>query len=281
MRNFKAVSQQEKEKILQEKKDNPFKKVADFSKEYQISESVLSTFFKKNNCTTLELTGLRYRKYNVDDNFFETIDSHEKAYLLGVWYSDGYLVIEGTKTKRIGLDVKDTDWLVKIGQTLKSDAPLYKTAKDSIKRFKISSPKLYEDLKKLGCVERKTFLLKFPSEEQVPKEFIYSFILGVLDGDGSIIIATPRKPHYSPDVSISFTGTKELLTGMQEVLGVQHLTLQQRWPERHNNNYTLIISGFRQVKRILEKLYQNAPECILQRKYDKFQQIINDSRANS
>lgn len=281
MRGFKILSQEEKNQILEEKKKNPFKQAKEFAQQYQVSDTTISSLLRKNHCTTFELTGLKYRKYNVDDNYFEKIDTHEKAYLLGVWYSDGYLVTESTKTKRIGLDVKDSDWLIDIGKALKSEAPLYKTAKDNIKRLKVTSPKLYEDLKKLGCVEHKTFVLKFPTKEQVPREFIYSFILGIFDGDGCLVLATPRKPTRSFEVNLSFTGTKELLEGIQKVLGVQHLKLSQRFPERHNNNYTLQITGFQQVLKILKKLYQNAPNCVLKRKQNKFYQIINDSRAVS
>lgn len=280
MRSLDMLSSEEKKKILDDRRKNPFKKVQDFSKEYDVRESTLSLFFRKHHCTTRELTGIRFRKYNADDNYFEKIDSHEKAYLLGVWYTDGYLVREGPAgTKRIGLDVIDVDWLEDIGKALKSEAPIYKTAKENLKRLKITSPKMFEDLKKLGCEEHKTFILKFPTEQQVPEEFIYSFILGVLDGDGSIVIATPRKEGWSPEIYLSFTGTKELLVGIQKVLKVDHLKLSQRFPERNNNNYTLNISGFQQVYKILKLLYANAPECVLKRKQDKFYQIMNDSRA--
>lgn len=138
----------------------------------------------------------------------------------------------------------DTDWLQAISNVLGSEAPLYKTNKENMQRLKISSPKLYDDLITLGCTEHKTFTLKFPTETQVPYKFLNSFILGVLDGDGSIIISTPRAENRSPEVSISFTGTKELLQGIQKYLRVEHLKLQQRFPERQVNNYTLIISGF-------------------------------------
>lgn len=280
MRNFKTINEEERNQILEDKKNNPFISSTELAKKYNISTTALNTFLNKNNCTTKELTGLRFRKYNVNDNYFNKIDSHEKAYLLGVWYSDGYLAKEG-KTKRIGLDVKDANWLESIGNVLESESPLYKTAKNDIKRLKITSPKMYDDLIKLGCIEHKTFLLEFPSQEIVPNIFLNSFILGILDGDGSIIIATPRNNSRAPEVSISFTGTKELLQGIQEFLKKENLVLQQRFPERKNNNYTLTISGIQQVSKILKILYHNHPKCVLQRKYQKYLKIINDSRVSS
>lgn len=280
MRNFKDVTKYERDKILQEKKSNPFVKTSYLSKKYALYETTLNDFFKKNHCTTKELTGLRYRKYSVNDNYFNKIENHEQAYLLGVWYSDGYLVKEGNGTKRIGLDVIDADWLLSISKKLKNEAPLYKTSKENLKRIKITSTKLYDDLIKLGCFENKTFILSFPNEDQVPKEFINSFILGILDGDGSITICTPRNKNRQTEVQITFTGTKEILSGIQKFLGVEHLKLYQRFPERKNNNYTLQISGIQQVSRILKILYKDAPECILKRKQDKYYKIINDSRVS-
>lgn len=279
MRNFKYVTEEERYKILQEKKNNPFIKTSDLSKKYNLYETTLNDFFKKNHCTTKELTGLKYRKYSVNDNYFNKIASHEQAYLLGVWYSDGYLVKEGGGTKRIGLDVIDADWLLDISKALGSEAPLYKTSKENLKRIKITSTKLYDDLIKLGCFENKTFILNFPNENQVPKEFINSFVLGLLDGDGSITICTPRNNKRQPEVQITFTGTKELLNGIQKFLGVEHLKLYQRFPERKNNNYTLQITGIQQVNKILNLLYKNAPKCVLKRKQNKYYKIINDSRV--
>lgn len=281
MKNFSKSSIAEREKILKEKRANPFLSGKYFEEKYRYYATVISQFFVKNHCTTKDLTGLRYRKYNVDDNYFSEINSHEKAYLLGVWYSDGYLVIEGDNTKRIGLDVKDFDWLIDIGKELKSEAPLYKTQKENVKRLKITSTKMYDDLIKLGCFEHKTFLINFPKNYQVPFEFLNSFILGILDGDGSITIATPRKKDWSPGIQMTFTGTERLLKGIQEYLGITNLKLYQRWPERNNNNYTLQISGIKQVASVLNLLYKNAPAFCLKRKKDKYEKIINDSRIKS
>ena len=57
----------------------------------------------------LKQIGLRFRKEDINDFFFSEIDSHNKAYILGVMYADGYLVKEGTGTKRIGIDSIDKE----------------------------------------------------------------------------------------------------------------------------------------------------------------------------
>ena len=249
----------------------------------------IGKFLKQERITTKDLTGLRYRKYSVDDNYFNKIDSHEKAYLLGVWYSDGYLVIEGDGTKRVGLDTKDVDWMQNILKELKSNSPLYKTEKENIKRIKITSPIMYEDLIRLGCFENKTFKLRFPTPEQVPSKFLNSFILGLTDGDGSIYLhdrELQRKgknnlgeKYFYREYGWSITGTEDLLTGVRKFLGLEQVHLQERWPERHTNNRSLSVHGVNNVAKIVSQLYTHAPSFCLKRKYDNYRIIMEDSRV--
>lgn len=263
------------------KKENPSIQSIELQKIFKTSISNINRILRENNCTTQELLGIKSRKYNVNDFYFHKIDSHEKAYMLGLWYTDGYLVKEGKGTKRVGIDLKDIDLLEDIKKELKLEAPLYKTEKENIKRVKVTSSIMYDDLIKLGCFEHKTFKLNFPTEEQVPFEFLHSFLLGVLDGDGSIIICTPRNENRNPEIHISFTGTKELLDGIKIYLKKEDLKLQKRWENRENNNYTLIITGIQQCYQILNLLYSNAPSFCLKRKKKKYEDILNDSRIKS
>ena len=66
------------------------------------------------------------------------------------------------------------------------------------------SQKTVNDLKKLGCVEKKSSILTFPTSQQVPNNLIYHFIRGYFDGDGSICI-TDKNYH------ISFVGTENFI----------------------------------------------------------------------
>ena len=230
----------------------------------------------------LKLIGLRYRKEDINDFFFEKINSHNQAYILGAMYSDGYLVIEGTKTKRIGIDSIDNEWLQNISKEMgytgeivqlkgkrsnfNGDKPLY--------RFKISSPKLYNDLINLGCFEHKTNILKFPTEDQVPKEFLNSFIAGYLDGDGSLSIITEQNGYVR--FRMSFTGTKEIINGIQDFFN-SNITIQQRFPERNTNNYYIAYSGISNVFDKINILYKDTT-IRLPRKYEIYLKMSKDSR---
>ena len=71
------------------------------------------------------------------------------------------------------------------------------------------SQKTVEDLKKLGCVENKSLILTFPTEQQVPKEFVYDFIRGYFDGDGSIT-------NCNGNYNLNFVGTKSFITTLSQ-----------------------------------------------------------------
>lgn len=269
------------DKIIENKIKNPNFSSKELSEMFNVSTSSINKILRENNCSTWELLKIKYRKYKVNDYYFQKINCPQKAYMLGLWYADGYLVKEGNGTKRIGIDLKDIDLLEDIKKEMQIESPLYKTSKENIKRIKITSSIMYEDLINLGCVENKTFKIDFPTKEQVPFEFLNSFLLGVLDGDGSIMINSPRKENYSSEVSINFTGTLELLEGIKKYLRKDNLKLAKRWEDRENNNYTLIISGIQQCVLILNLLYFNAPDFCLRRKKEKYEEILKDSRVKS
>lgn len=229
--------------------------------------------------------GLRYRKYDIDDNFFDIIDTHTKAYILGVMYADGYLVKEGSGTKRIGIDSIDEQWLNDISRAMDFTGPIVQlkgqrsgyNSNKPLFRFKISSPKLYDNLIRQGCFEHKTNILLFPTENQVPRHLLNSFILGYMDGDGSLYQNKKRSPNRSYTYGMSFTGTKEMLEGIQNFFG-SNVVMRKRYPERPTNNYQMVYDGFLTVYNKAKILYADSPIC-LQRKYKVFLTMSKDSRA--
>ena len=91
----------------------------------------------------------------------------------------------------IGLHPKDVCVLEFIKKELEYTGPIRtvtptKTCKNNVRTLTISSSKICKDLIRLGCVPRKSLVLKFPLENQVPKCLVYHFIRGYFDGDGSI-----------------------------------------------------------------------------------------------
>src|SRR5260370_12281192 len=63
-----------------------------------------------------------------------------------------------------------------------------------------TSPGMYADLAKLGIIPRKSRTLTWP--EMLARDFINSYLLGVLDGDGWITI-NKRKPILYHTIAIT------------------------------------------------------------------------------
>ena len=62
----------------------------------------------------------------------------------------------------------------------------------------------FSDLNKLGVVERKSLILTFPTEQQVPKHLMPHFIRGYFDGDGSVY----KQKQGNTKIEIGGTGFK-------------------------------------------------------------------------
>ena len=70
---------------------------------------------------------------------------------------------------------------------------------------------------------KKTYNLNFPTKEQVPEEFINSFILGFFEGDGTIFKSAynckyKEKSYSYPCWNFGFVGTKNMLENIQIIL---------------------------------------------------------------
>jgi hypothetical protein len=227
------------------------------------------------------------KKYNVDDNFFNSIDNQYNAWLLGLLYADGCVYENGTI--KIDLVKDDIDVLEKIKEIIKCDAPLHEyeqgkkkfTGNEKIYDCKAQcrlvwhSQKMKDDLIKLGCVSNKTYILKFPTEEIVPNEYIKDFIRGYLDGDGGISYWIDNQNTGHKKFSIYACGTTEMMEGITNIIQNKFNckpTIHARYENRDNNNKQIMIDGNRKVLEILEWLYKDA-DVYMDRKYKKYLEL--------
>lgn len=124
------------------------------------------------------------RKYTLDQNYFEKINSKEKAYFFGFMFSDGNVHREGNECSIT--QKKDKYILEKFQSLLKTDRPLFYIKKKEAFRLCFTSRKMKEDLIKLGCMPKKTFKVEFPT--WLRENLKVHFIRGFMDGDGCIDI---------------------------------------------------------------------------------------------
>lgn len=259
------------------------KSIVYISQKLDASPKLVSNIMKENNIH-IRTNREQALKYKCNEAFFESIDNEAKAYWLGFLYADGF-ILNNTKKEPTGVGIslseKDKEHLEKFKEALSFEGNIktYQPSKNNSYsssnycRILVISPKIGRDLVEKGCSIQKTFCLNFPSVDIISPSLLSHFVRGYLDGDGSIKLSHNKKKNKM-EFGISFLGTLEMLKGLQRVLGVEHLKLQQRFPERNNNNYSLDIGGRLQVYRILHWLYEDAT-VFLPRKKERYDILKN------
>lgn len=206
-------------------------------------------------------------KKEVNSNFFDSIDTEEKAYWLGMMYADGYV---NEKSNTIELCLKDKEHIEKFKSTLNSK---HKISKRTIKKFEntyeayrisITDKQLANSLVQNGCFQAKSYNIKFPTEKQVPKHLIRHFIRGFFDGDGDISL-TSNKNKYK---IIGFTcANYDFLLQLSNVIKSQ-LNIEVS-PESTKNHYRLRIQSVIKSYNFLDYIYNNS-KIYLERKYELY-----------
>lgn len=243
----------------------------EISTKFGVNKKLISQILKKNK---IKARGHKYYDYN--ENFFSKIDSKEKAYFLGLMFTDGNI----DKNLRIAkITLQDIDsYILDIFSSFifKSNRPnLYPDFHDNKKygekrrkkyALKISSYKIVSDLISLGCIPKKSLILQFPNLK-CSDEIMWHFIRGLIDGDGGIYIINKKY------INISFTGSNYLVPSFQIWLKDREISSSIYKKEK--------VMGLRisssSVHKFLSRLYSDSDNLRLNRKYDVYQSIINNS----
>ena len=230
-----------------------------------------------------------YRKYEVNENYFNVIDTHEKAYILGFIYADGYNredLLELVQNK------SRLDILIKIRTALSSTHLIKKYTPDKY-TLNIGSRKLCKDLTKHGAFRDKSLTLKFPNT--IEDKFMSSFILGYFDGDGCVWdgkrkvmrVKDSTKPNGYRDrivhnVKFTITGNFIFINALQDYLisklGFKKTKLNFSKANNPNNNTcdkvcTMEYSGRGQLAKLYNFMYKYSPIWCNEKKL-KFENIF-------
>lgn len=171
-------------------------------------ECVVKTYDLRQNKKGAKSCGCEVIHYKKNENFFEKIDTEEKAYILGFIASDGH-VNERDNNIKIVLNSKDSEILEKIKQSLsysgnikiekiKAKLPQGGYCESEVAKLVICSKKIVEDLVKIGLTNNKTYNMNFDFSI-IPNNLVRHFIRGYWDGDGScgITRGKSKKIYYN------------------------------------------------------------------------------------
>lgn len=205
-----------------------------------------------------------HKKYGINENYFEEIDSEDKAYFLGLMFADGYNN-EKKGEAIIKLHSGDTEILNIFREKLETNKPLRNDS--GYIKLAIENKKLSFDLAKHGCLKAKTFIIKFP---ELRKDLVRHFIRGYFDGDGCIT-QSGKYPIFSIVSNENFLNELQLI--LINELGLNKTKFITRHPERNHNIRTLIYGSFGNCIPIYHYLYDGS-NFFMKRKKSKFETFL-------
>jgi hypothetical protein len=233
------------------------------SEKYNICTWSIGNVLRKNNIKS------RIRKYNCNEDYFEKIDTNEKAYWLGLLFADGYVRKRKQCNGRhkqggiVGISLKSGDeyLLEKLIIDLESTYKLTKQIKDGFLSYKleVNSSKMANDLINLGCVPNKSLILMPPN---LSDKFVPHFIRGYFDGDGSI-------GKYGGRLKFTLLGTNELLVWILNFFKNKGMKKTPKIGKK-KNIHSIQVNSKLDIDLIENILYTSSNDYYLKRKKEKF-----------
>lgn len=244
--------------------------VTKLSKELGIQNQRIYGFLKRRGIKSRPI-----RKYNLQENLFEKIDSEDKAYWLGFLFAECTLD-EKRYCLGINLGPDEREHLERFCFALQSSHPIQPIRKPRAAwSLKIGSKKLCKTLQAMGLGHGKTQNLKWPKLRQ---DMILHFIRGFLDGDGWITCWVNKKGKRSWSIGFASCSRGFLESLQQEInrfTGVEGGSISSRTYENPNWNdgHQLTYGGNKAVQRVGSVLYGKA-HVFLPRKKMKFDEFL-------
>ena len=225
--------------------------------------------------------GGRKRQCTLNENYFQKLDSKDKAYFLGFIYADGFITKRSQGQSILGLTLAEIEPIDKFKKYIQTDKKVgyYKKTNsysDKSYEYKLAliSDKLVADIEKLGVTERKTLTLTFPD---LREDLIPHFIRGYFDGDGSVFL------HDSEGrLGINICGTKEFLTTLSKHLSfIEEGQCVYKEERKETNCWNLKLTSNIRSLELYHYMYKDCDDLYLSRKKEKFENFIKDKGSTT
>jgi len=232
---------------------------------YHIDIRTIKKILSNNNIFYIPKIG---RKHQINEYFFDNIDSEEKAYFLGFLFADG-AVSNNLYNVRLTLKSGDVDIIKKLDKciyidTTKDHVTIRKSKQLENKYYAsldINSSHLVKSLIKHGCTPKKSLTLKFP---QIDPTLQHHFIRGYFDGDGGLNVKSK---------TFVITSTYNFCKSAIEI--IKNNVDANLHIYKYKNIYRLTSHGRNQVLKILAYLYRDS-KFYLDRKYELYKNLLNE-----
>lgn len=250
-------------KQIQEIKDKYIQCVPliELQKEYSISYDRIKNIVK--DCEVI--SSAKRINPTLKEDYFEVIDSDEKAYWLGWIISDGSITNQPTKSKfQLELTIKQEDEpiLHLLEKDLGVNNKVY-PSQNLYSRFSLGCKKIVQDLENLGITQNKTFSVAVP---QIDFKYRAAFIRGLFDGDGGFSVYTRTSGQKCHE--LSFCGNEQVISWVLQTLLHDIPQLTANSITKENSIKRIRWSSKKDLILLRNYMYKNCGEHYLQRKRD-------------
>lgn len=129
----------------------------------------------------------QHNKYTVWPGFFNKIDTEEKAYILGLIYTDG---CNSKRDNDISITLKEEDsYILTQIANIVFMPPIPKLCQSKGSNcfvLNIRNKRISKQLKDYGVFCAKSLILRYPPNKTISNELFPHFFRGIMDGDGSV-----------------------------------------------------------------------------------------------
>ena len=242
-------------------------------KKYTTHDREISKILRENGIDTSYYQPRRINR-NINRDYFETIDTEEKAYILGILMADGCVREKRKDQLYLSLELIDKEIIEFIKKELKLENKIkaMNRKRDYIKNEKttytitVAEQKLCSDLSKYGIVPNKTVVTE-RLVQNIPFDLRKHYLRGLFDGDGSI-------GYYNNRWSITLTNNhpeflKDVGSWVEELLGFKCPKVSK------TSTSNMITYTGKKAGEIMKLLYQNN-KISINRKQKLADQAIQD-----
>ena len=258
----KVISKERKEEIISYYKSKPMT-IDELSEKFLICRPTVIKIL--NQYRIKRYTKSQLFSPNLNENYFDVIDTEEKAYFLGLIITDGCIFTTKGKSPMLAISLKNRDSYIL--ETLKNELHSNKkitTDGRGCSELQIYSKKIVDSLRQYGITERKSLHTILPTN--VAKEFHKDLIRGILDGDGSVSFYA-RKNRSCHIKAVRFCqGNEKFLIDLVDMLyeecGAEKINIYKEkeslWSIAYRKNESIV--------KIINYLYNNSSVYLTRKK---------------
>jgi hypothetical protein len=207
------------------------------------------------------------RKYYFNNEFFNDTNSEIKAYWLGFFYADGY-ILSNEPALGCALKANDKGHLEKFLNEIEIntlDCLKYSACTNSY-RFQLNDKELYKSLIALGFTSKKSYDNNDRIFNLIPDKYKKDFIRGLWDGDGYVSISAEGK-----NITGIISNNDKLLQAISNYI-CNIFNDKDFCKVSYSDGYPRIRLSCVKAKKLCDYLYKNS-HVYLDRKYSNYLQL--------